>query len=154
MINKEIIEAWLNEIFTETKFFLVEVSFSKSKIDIFFDSPDGVVIADCVKINRQFAEKFPNANEEFEVNVSSPGITQPLKVFNQYKKNISRKVEVLLKDGNKLTGVLSAVDSKNIDLEIEKKALIEGSKKKQLVKETLKIEFDNIKTTKLIITFK
>lgn len=154
MINKDVIEAWLNEIFIGTNFFLVEISVSKSKIDIFFDSHDGVIIENCVKINRQFVEKFPEANEIYEVNVSSPGITQPLKVFNQYKKNISRKVEILLKDGKKLTGLLTSVDSKNIEIEIEKKEILSGSKKKQLVKELLKIEFDNIKTTKLIITFK
>ncbi|OFX25415.1 MAG: hypothetical protein A2033_09495 [Bacteroidetes bacterium GWA2_31_9] len=154
MISKEIIEAWLNEIFTDTNFFLVEVTVSKSKIDIFFDTFEGVIIENCIKINRQFVEKFPEANEIYEVNVSSPGITQPLKVFNQYKKNISRKVDVLLKDGTKISGTLTAVDSKQIELEIEKKELIEGSKKKQLVKELLKIEFDKIKTTKLIITFK
>lgn len=154
MISKEIIEAWLNEIFTDTNFFLVEVTVSKSKIDIFFDTFEGVVIEHCIKINRQFVEKFPEANEIYEVNVSSPGITQPLKVFNQYKKNVSRKVEVLLKDGKKITGVLTAVDSEKIELEVERKELIEGTKKKQLVKELLKIEFDKIKTTKLIITFK
>ncbi|OFX62331.1 MAG: hypothetical protein A2046_07390 [Bacteroidetes bacterium GWA2_30_7] len=154
MINKEIIEAWLNEIFTVPKFFLVEVNVSKSKIDIFFDSFEGVIIENCVKINRQFVEKFPEANEIFEVNVSSPGITQPFKVFNQYKKNISRNVEVLLKDGKKLTGLLTSVEPEYIDLEIEKKETIEGSKKKQIVKELLRIEFNKIKTTKLIISFK
>lgn len=154
MISKEIIEAWLNEIFTDTNFFLVEVTVSKSKIDIFFDTFEGVIIENCIKINRQFVEKFPDANEIYEVNVSSPGITQPLKVFNQYKKNISRKVDVLLKDGTKISGTLTAVDSKQIELEIEKKELIAGTKKKQLVKDLLKIEFDKIKTTKLIITFK
>ncbi|MEI9935533.1 MAG: hypothetical protein WDM71_11945 [Ferruginibacter sp.] len=40
----------------------------------------------------------------FSLEVSSPGIEEPLKILRQYKKNIGRKIEVLLQDETKSEG--------------------------------------------------
>ena len=46
----------------------------------------------------------------FHLEVSSPGLDEPLKLHRQYLKNIGRKVEVLLKDGRKIEGKLLEVN--------------------------------------------
>jgi ribosome maturation factor RimP len=75
---------------------------------------------------------------------------QPFKVFRQYLKNIGRKVKVIEKDGKETEGVLKEANEEGVTLEKE------ASKKKSLPLENLlvHINFNNIKETKKIITFK
>jgi ribosome maturation factor RimP len=86
--------------------------------------------------------------------VSSPGLDQPFKVKQQYEKNIGRSVKVVLNSHGSQEGVLKSVSEKTIVLEWEEKERIEGRKKQVLVSKTSEIEFEDIKETKVVITFK
>jgi ribosome maturation factor RimP len=88
---------------------------------------------------------YPDGN--FSLEVSSPGIDEPFKVFRQYTKNIGRNVEVMLNDGNIVEGKLLAASENLIQLEYT-----EGKNKKAvtLVKE---IPFEEIKQTTVLISF-
>ena len=88
---------------------------------------------------------YPNG--DFSLEVSSPGLEEPLKLHRQYLKNINRSVEVTLKDGTKIEGVMTLVSEESIGvLETRGK-----NKKKETVEHT--IPFDNIKTTKVQVVF-
>ena len=67
--------------------------------------------------------------------VGSAGITAPFKLLRQYQKNIGNEVEVLLKKGEKQTGVLKSVDEEGIVLTVVKKVKPEGAKRKIEVEE-------------------
>src|SRR3978361_2385128 len=77
---------------------------------IYLDADTGLGIEKCRKINRALYKKIEEMgmypDGDFSLEVSSPGVDEPLKLLRQYKKNIGRKVEVLLNDGNRIEGIL------------------------------------------------
>lgn len=151
--KKQLIEIVENEIAT-TDLFLVEVNVSVANaITVMIDSMQGVPISTCIELSRAIEQHFDREVEDFELSVMSAGIGQPFQVIEQYHKNVGREVEVLTNEGNKHTGKLINVDTKEITLEIEEKIKLEGKKKKQLVLNTYNFAFENIKYTKDIITF-
>ena len=132
--------------------FPVEMKISPANdVKIFLDADDGITIEKCTSINKALykyieeSELFPGGN--FSLEVSSPGIDEPLKLYRQYKKNIGRKIEVLLKDGTKIEGKLLTVNDNEIVLEDRT-----GKGSKTIIKTTT-ILFNQIKQTKVLITF-
>jgi ribosome maturation factor RimP len=86
-------------------------------------------------------------NNNFSLEVSSPGIDKPLKLLRQYNKNKGRKVEVVLDDGSKIEGTLTGVSEENITLE-EK-----TGKGNKITTKTITISFNQIKHTTVLVTF-
>ena len=130
--------------------FLVEVRISPgNNIKVFIDNDTGMTIERCVSVNRALYKKieesglFPGGN--FSLEVSSPGLDEPLKLHRQFVKNLGRFAEVTLNDGARLEGKLVAATGNSIELE-EKKG-----KKKEPVSHILL--FENIKTTKIKVVF-
>ena len=86
--------------------FLVEVRIKPTNnVKIFIDADEGVILSDLIEYNRKLYKQleesgiFPNG--DFSLEVSSPGLDEPLKLFRQYKKNIGRFVDITLKDNAK-----------------------------------------------------
>ena len=90
-------------------------------------------------------ELYPENN--FSLEVSSPGVDRPLQLHRQYLKNVGRKVEVLYTDGNKLEGTLTQVNEGGVVIEQQ-----EG-KGKKMIKKEVTILFNEIKHTTVLITF-
>ena len=88
---------------------------------------------------------FPEG--DFSLEVSSPGIDEPLVLNRQYVKNIGRKVEITFLDESIKEGILKTVTDKDILIE-----WTEGKAKKAAV-QTLVIPFDQIKTTIVQVQF-
>ena len=136
----------------ETDCFLVEVRLRPgNKIQVFLDADAGVSLGTCTKTNRKLYSKIEEAAMfepgNFELEVSSPGLDEPLKLPRQYKKNIGRAVEVVMKDGRKISGKLLTSDESSIQVEEVKGK----GKKQEIVLHTLLTE--EIKTTKIQIVF-
>lgn len=147
------IEELINRLLADTEdIFLVSVRIKPTNnIKIFLDADSGLSIEKCVKINRALYKRmeeegwYPDGN--FSLEVSSPGLEEPFKMFRQYKKNIGRKVEVVLKDETKKEGKLLEATEQAITIEYT-----EG-KNKKAVTLTKEIPFDEIKQTTVIISF-
>jgi ribosome maturation factor RimP len=139
-------------ISTDAENFLVEVKISPGNdVKVFVDADNGVSIERLVQYNRKLYKDIDEsglfANGNFSLEVSSPGLDEPLKLHRQYLKNIGRFVEVLLKDGVKREGKLMDVTETYILIEEESGK----GKKKERAQQT--IPFDDIKTTKIQIKF-
>lgn len=135
--------------------FLVDVSVSKSNvIHVFVDSFEGLTIEQCIEISRHVEHNLDREEEDFELQVSSPGLTESFKVKEQYIKYNGKGVEVLTSDSVQLTGVMKDVDDEGITLETSKREKVEGHKKKQLIVKKHKLKFDEIKSAKAVISFK
>ena len=96
-------------------YFLVEVKIKPTNnIKVFLDGDTGISIEKCIVYNRalyrQLEESALFPDNDFSLEVSSPGLDEPLKLFRQYRKNIGRPVEVLLKDGSKVEGKMLEVE--------------------------------------------
>lgn len=130
--------------------FLVSIKIKPTNnFKIYIDADSGLGIEKCIKINRALYKLMEEAgmypNGDFSLEVSSPGLDEPLKLLRQYKKNISRDVEVTMLDEVKKTGRLIAVSNEKITIEST-----EGKGKKTITK-TEEITFANIKHTKVLI---
>jgi ribosome maturation factor RimP len=103
--------------------------------------------------SRAIENSLDRDTEDFELEVSSPGLDAPFKVKEQYLKNIGRKVEVLLKDGHTYKGILLDYGFNNFSVEITKRVRIEGKKKKQTIKEKVEFLYDQVSKVRVVITF-
>jgi ribosome maturation factor RimP len=136
----------------EPGYFLVDVRIKPTNnVKVYIDGDQGISIEKCVRYNRALYKKleetglFPNG--DFSLEVSSPGLDEPLKLHRQYKKNIGRQVELVLQDGSKIEGRLLEVSEDGIIVEE-----IRGrNKKKEVINHTFL--FENIKTTKIQVVF-
>jgi ribosome maturation factor RimP len=122
-----------------------------NKIQILLDADQGLPLSKCVTCNRALyklieeAGLFPQG--EFELEVSSPGLDEPLRLTRQYIKNIGRPVEVLLTDGRKFSGKLLSADDSQVVIEETKGK----GKKQEIINHTFLTE--QIKFTKIQIVF-
>ena len=118
---------------------------------MFIDGDQGVSIDKLVRYNRnlyrQIEEEKMFPNDDFSLEVSSPGLEEPLKLNRQYQKNIGRYVEVVVEDGTKREGKLLSATATALIIEETKGK----GKKIETVQHT--INFDIIKTTKIQIKF-
>lgn len=132
--------------------FLVEVKIKPTNnFKVYLDADTGMSIARCVNINRALYKKMEEAgwfpDGDFSLEVSSPGLDEPLKLWRQYKKNIGRMVDITLQDGTPISGKLLEVT--------EDGCVVEETKGKNKKKEVLthSLLFENIKQTKIQVVF-
>jgi ribosome maturation factor RimP len=132
--------------------FLVEMKLLPgNNIKVFVDGDNGIAIDKLVQYNRGFYKQieesgfFPNG--DFSLEVSSPGLDEPLKLYRQYLKNMGRNVEVVMKDGIKHEGKMVSVLENEIIIEEE----AGKGKKKQIISHTL--PYSEIKSTTIQIKF-
>ena len=105
MIEKKTVSQIVEEWLEGKDYFLVEVTVSPDdKIVVEIDHAEGVWIEDCVELSRFIESKLNREEEDYELEVGSAGIGQPFKVLQQYYNHVGSDVEVLTKDGRKLTG--------------------------------------------------
>jgi len=143
----------LNSILAEEpEYFLVSIRIKPTNnIKVFIDGDNGIAIEKCVRFNRKLYKlieetgMFPEG--EFSLELSSPGVDEPLKMHRQYLKNIGREVEVLFTDDTTKQGKMLAVTEADITIEYT-----EG-KNKKAVTQQLVIPFNNIKSTTVQIKF-
>ncbi len=154
MITKEQIRDIVSEKFKGSDFFIVDIKVDLSNnIQVEVDKYSGFSIADCIELNRFIEKRMNREEEDFSLQVSSPGLEKPFKVFDQYKKNVGKEIEVLTSDEKKVRGLLKEVTEKNIVLEYTEKLRNEKNKKIEIIK-TETVEFPNIKEAKIILKFK
>ncbi|MBW7839473.1 MAG: ribosome maturation factor RimP [Chitinophagaceae bacterium] len=133
--------------------FVLETTISAThKVTVLLDADNGMNIERCAEVNRalyKFVEDqqfFENQN--FSMEVSSPGIDRPLTERRQFRKNIGRNIDVQKDDGTRLKGRLTGVTEEEISLEKEEK-----KKKKQSEPEIITIPFKEIRQVKVLVTF-
>lgn len=155
MLDKSVVSQIVESYLREGEHYLVDLKVNQdNRIQVEIDSFNGVSLDDCVALNRFLESKLDREVEDFELEVSSAGLSSPFKVLKQYEKNIGKEVEVLTTEGKKLAGVLSSVSTDAVVLTVEKAIKEEGAKRKKTIQEEITLSFKNIKTTKLIIRFK
>jgi ribosome maturation factor RimP len=154
MIERETIKKWVDEKLKGSDDYLVDISIrADNSISVEIDNDHGVSIDSCVALSRFIEAYSDREKEDFELEVGSSGITSPFKIVRQYIKNIGNEVEMLLKNGKKLTGILKAADDHAATITVEKKIKQETFKRKITVREDLTYSYDEIKYTKYLIRF-
>ena len=136
----------------EPAYFRVAVRIKPTNnVKVFIDGDQGISIEKCVQFNRKLYKLIEETGMypegEFSLELSSPGVDEPLKLQRQYVKNIGRQVEVLFTDGTQKEGKLLEVAEADIIIEHT-----EGKGKKAITQQ-LVIPFNNINTTTVQVKF-
>ena len=151
-VEKRVIELIKEKIADREDLFIVSVKMRPNRIlEILLDGDNGVNIDDCAQVSRHVGFHLEEENvidNAYRLEVSSPGIDANFVHIRQYQKNIGRTVQVKLNDNTKLEGTLLAADESQI--RILQKIKEKGKKIQEVEKE---LPFDQIKTTKVVISF-
>ncbi|MBB6236681.1 ribosome assembly cofactor RimP [Pedobacter riviphilus] len=152
-VEKRVAALVEEKIADRPELFLVEVKMlPNNKLIIHVDGDEGISIQDCVAISRHVGFHLEEENvieQAYNLEVSSPGVGEPLKLIRQYNKNIGRTVSIKLKEGLKKEGKLLAVTENNLLIEESVK-----EKGKKAVAIQTDVPFNDILETSVLISFK
>lgn len=133
-------------------YFLVSIKIKPTNnVKVYLDGDEGITIEQCIKINRalykQIEEKALFPGNDFSLEVSSPGLDEPLILHRQYVKNVGRLIEVVQLDGAIILGKLTGVTEEVLNVEETKGK----NKKKEIINH--EIPFAQVKHVKVQIVF-
>ena len=149
-MTKKTVRELAEEFISDEDIFLVDLRVSTSnKITVLVNTLKGITIKECVAVSRHIEHNLDREREDFELQVSSPGLDMPFMVPEQYLMNLGKKVEVSDPEGKKYIGILKNVSGNGFELEVEKKEI--GKRKE---KTEMSFNFDDIKSVKVVIAFK
>ena len=155
MSAEEDIKRFAEESLVDQGHFIVDVNISArkgpKKVLVVVDGDNGVTIDDCAEISRAVSKRLEDSpvlgDESYMLEVSTPGVDQPLKMIRQYHKHVGRKLKLKLPD-TILEGTLEGVTDETITLSTES-----GTGKKKEIK-SHEIRFDEIEKAFVLISFK
>jgi ribosome maturation factor RimP len=146
MIEKIKILELVNSALEGSEKFLVSLKITPdNRIFVDIDGDNGVNIDDCIELSRAIESQLDRDAEDFELNVSSAGADQPLKLVRQYRKNVGRDLEVVTLDGERAEGTLEDASDDGIVIRTP------GTKKQPA--ETLRFAYKDIKSARVAIKF-
>lgn len=135
--------------------FVVDVILTKrggpQKVLVIMDGDEGIGIDDCALISRSLSKALDDKNlleEHYTLEVSSPGLDQPLKLLRQYKKNLGRGLKVKKTDKTVLEGKLTDATEEGITL------LVASGKEKKKEDIALDVPFSEIDKAFVLVSFK
>lgn len=144
----------LKEAFEENNsLFLISLNISdQNHILVVIDGDDGVAVNDCIAVSRKIENNIDREEIDYSLEVTSAGVSEPLKLPRQYKKNIGRTLEVTT-NSNKFEGELIEVDEEGIRLSWKAREPKPVGKGKHTVEKEAKLAFSEIGKAKVVITF-
>lgn len=134
--------------------FLVDVVASSknlSKITIVVDGDAGVTIDECGEISRLLSGKLDELDfgtGRYVLEVTTPGLDQPLKLKRQYAKNVGRSLKVRRRDQSQVTGKLSQANEGGIVLLQE---IQDGKLRRE---QEVPVSYEDIDKAFVIVSFK
>ena len=154
VIRTEDIRALAEAHLEGTPGFLVDVVVSDgSNIRVIVDHDENTSIEFCMGLSRHIEGSLDREVQDFSLDVTSPGLDQPLKLHRQYLKNVGRDVAVMPVEGAKIEGELKAVEEDHFVVQTREKRRIEGRKAKAWVEEDHTFAYGDVHWTKVIISF-
>ena len=153
MITKQQIISLAEEALRDTDRYVVNVSVNKNNvIELFLDADSSVTIDDCVEVSRFIEEHLDRDVDDYELNVSSAGIDEPLLKMRQYNKYIGKDLLIIDKEGEKKMYKLLSFNE--LQLEVEEAEMKKYGKLTKIVYHNAKtLEINNIKEVRPYIKF-
>ncbi|WP_333693126.1 ribosome assembly cofactor RimP [Flavobacterium sp.] len=133
--------------------FLIDFTITESnKITIVLDGDNGVTLQDCMDVSRAIEHNIDRDEFDFGLDVASAGVSTPLKLVRQYKKNVGRNLKV-----NTASDVYEAqlvnADDEKITLSWTAREPKKVGKGKETVQKEIEIPYSEIKQAVVTITF-
>jgi ribosome maturation factor RimP len=132
--------------------FVVDVIVSSKrkpqKVTVVVDGDAGISIDDCADISREVAKVLDDSlvlSDSYVLEVTTPGLDQPLKLHRQYKKNIGRRMRIKVSD--------KVVEGKLVEVS-DSGVTIEQGDGKKIEKSVVELKFSEIDKSIVLVSFK
>ncbi len=133
--------------------FLIDLEITpNNQIRVIIDGDDGVKVEDCIAISRAIEHNLDREEEDFSLEVLSAGVSEPLSLVRQYKKNVGRKLKVKT-EGETLEGQLKNATEEGITLTWKAREPKPVGKGKITVEKEAMVPYENIVEAKVMVTF-
>ncbi|PTX63862.1 ribosome maturation factor RimP [Kordia periserrulae] len=154
MLKQKVTDLLQEVLEEESSLFLISKEIKPgNKIIIVIDGDNGVTLSDCMKVSRHIEHNLDREEEDFSLEVYSAGISEGITHIRQYKKNVGRKLEVIMDDQNKVTGTLVEADDEKIKLQWKAREPKPVGKGKVTVQKEQEIPYETIVKAKVMVTF-
>jgi ribosome maturation factor RimP len=142
------------ELENNSSLFLVDLSVSESyKITVTLDGDNGITLQDCIDVSRAIENNLDREEQDFSLEVASAGVSSPLKLVRQYKKNIGRNLKVKTTTSETIEAKLEAADDDKITLTWTAREPKKIGKGKETVAHQREIPYSEIKEAIVTIIF-
>lgn len=154
MIFREKVEALVSQgIADKPAIFLIDLTISESqKIMVTLDGDQGVSLQDCIDISKVIDNNLDREEHDYSLEVASAGVSTPLKLVRQYKKNIGRVLKVKT-NAEKFEAKLENANDEFITLTWSAREPKKVGKGKETVEKKIDIPYSEIKEAMVTITF-
>ncbi|WP_371863330.1 ribosome assembly cofactor RimP [Patiriisocius marinistellae] len=153
MIEK--VTTLLNEALSDNpSLFLIDLEIiSDNRIVVTLDGDEGVRVEDCIAVSRAIEHNLDREEEDFSLEVMSAGVSEPLTMPRQYKKNLDRTLKIKTVKGETIEGQLTNVSEEKITLEWKAREPKPVGKGKVTVKKKAELPYNEIVEAKVMVTF-
>lgn len=154
MSFKTQVEALVKEALDENpSLFLIDLSVSgDNSIRVLLDGDDGVSLEACMQVSRKVEHNLDREENDFSIEVSSCGVGSPLTMQRQFKKNISRKLEILDQEDKLVQGTLTAANDESFTLQWKAREPKPVGKGKFTITKTKEFKYGQYKNAKVIVS--
>jgi ribosome maturation factor RimP len=153
MIRKEHIVELSEAFLKDSANYLIDVNVrSGNRINIFIENDEHVSIKDCIALSKHIESQLDREQQDFELEVSSPGIDSPFRHERQYVKYVGKEIEILMSNGDKFSGELLGSDSESIQYLPSKNGQRKKIDQSSNSKEAKTVLISEVKETRLVIT--
>nr|WP_262913882.1 ribosome assembly cofactor RimP [Aequorivita vitellina] len=134
--------------------FLIDLNISEdNQIRVILDGDKGVTVDDCIAVSRQIEHNLDREEYDFSLEVMSAGVSEPLTLPRQYKKNIGRTLKIKTKNNEKFEGELTAATHESCTLKWTAREPKPVGKGKITVQKEATLPYTDIMEAKVMITF-
>lgn len=148
---QELLDAALAE---REHLFLIDLNINDTnKISITLDGDSGVNLQDCIDVSRAIENSLDREEQDFSLEVASAGVSSPLKLVRQFKKNVGRTLKVKTISSEEIEAELTFADDEKIILEWQAREPKKIGKGKETVSKKLELPYNSIKEAVVIISF-
>lgn len=154
MSFKTQVEALIKEALDENpSLFLIDLSVSgDNSIRVLLDGDEGVSLEACMQVSRKIEHNLDREENDFSIEVSSCGVGSPLTMQRQFKKNISRKLEILDQEDKLVQGTLTAANDESFTLQWKAREPKPVGKGKVTITKTKEFKYGQYKNAKVIVS--
>ena len=146
----ELLEEGLKE---KPSLFLVDLTITETfKVTVTLDGDNGVNLQDCIDISRAIDNNLDREEQDYDLEVASAGVSTPLKMVRQYRKNIGRTLKVKTTTES-IEAELEQVSDESIVLSWTAREPKKIGKGKETVEHKLEIPYSDIKEAIVTIIF-
>ena len=151
---KEKVEALVKEALAENpSLFLIDLTIGgDNSIRVLLDGDQGVTLEACMQVSRKVEHNLDREENDFSIEVSSCGVGSPLTIPRQFKKNVTRKLEVTDSQDKQVQGTLVEATDTSFTLQWKAREPKPIGKGKVTVTKTREFQYGQYNSAKVIVS--